>query len=308
MGLFSIFKRPPDAAGAAAAAEPGDAVQQARTRARRRLIGAVVLLVIGVIGFPLVFETRPRPIPIDIPIEIPRKDTAPALVMPPVRPVDRSGALPPPTAAAEVVPESRNDAGREVSGAAVPIGPGGPPRMGSLSPTPGAHMASASAAHGLEAPRLSASAAARSAVAEPVRKPLTSASGVAADAARKSAASANALPAPRKPAAASASVDGARAKALLDASSAATSDTARGAALDSTRFVVQVGAFAEAVAARETRVRAEKLGLKTYTQVAQTPTGSRIRVRIGPFVNRAEADAALAKARAAGLSAVVLTL
>src|SRR3954470_11931893 len=85
MGLFSDSKRNPDAAAPAGLNEPGDAVQQARTRARRRLIGAVVLLVIGVIGFPLVFETRPRPVPVDIPIEIPRQDNAPALVMPPAR-------------------------------------------------------------------------------------------------------------------------------------------------------------------------------------------------------------------------------
>jgi len=71
---------------------------------------------------------------------------------------------------------------------------------------------------------------------------------------------------------------------------------------------VQVGAFADAAAAHETRVKAEKLGLKTYTQVAATSSGTRIRVRLGPFTSRADADKALAKARAAGLTAVVLTL
>ncbi|MEO6897665.1 MAG: SPOR domain-containing protein [Caldimonas sp.] len=80
------------------------------------------------------------------------------------------------------------------------------------------------------------------------------------------------------------------------------------AATDETRFVVQVGAFADAEAARETRKRVEKLGFKTYTQVAQTPSGSRIRVRVGPFASRGEAESALAKAKAAGLSAVLLTL
>ena len=39
------------------------AIQQARVRARQRLIGAAVLVVIGIVGFPLVFETQPRPIP-----------------------------------------------------------------------------------------------------------------------------------------------------------------------------------------------------------------------------------------------------
>jgi DedD protein len=48
--------------------------------------------------------------------------------------------------------------------------------------------------------------------------------------------------------------------------------------------------------------------LKTYTQVAATSAGNRIRVRVGPFTSRGEADKALAKARDAGLTAVVLTL
>jgi DedD protein len=88
MGLLSIFKRRADSTTGAAGAvsEPADAVQRARIRARQRLIGAAVLVGIGVIGFPLVFETQPRPIPVDIPIEVPRKDGAPPLVMPTMRP------------------------------------------------------------------------------------------------------------------------------------------------------------------------------------------------------------------------------
>jgi DedD protein len=91
-----------------------------------------------------------------------------------------------------------------------------------------------------------------------------------------------------------------RAKALLEGRSVA--------AAPASRYVVQVGAFADAQAAREVRQKVEKLGLKTYTQVAQTSAGSRIRVRVGPFASRGEADAVLAKARAAGLAAVVVTL
>ena len=87
MGLLSIFQSKSRAAAAkpARAEPPADAVAQARTRARRRLIGAGVLVVIGVVGFPLLFETQPRPIPVDIPIEIPRKEGAPPLVMPAAR-------------------------------------------------------------------------------------------------------------------------------------------------------------------------------------------------------------------------------
>ncbi|MEI7465770.1 MAG: SPOR domain-containing protein, partial [Burkholderiales bacterium] len=76
----------------------------------------------------------------------------------------------------------------------------------------------------------------------------------------------------------------------------------------SSRFVVQVGAFADPASAREVRLKMEKLGMKTYTQVAETSAGKRIRVRLGPFATRAEADKAQAKSKEAGIAAVVLTL
>lgn len=79
MALFPFLKRR-DAAGAAPT--PAEEVQRARTRARQRLIGAVVLLGVGIVGFPLLFETQPRPIPVDVTIEIPRKDAVPPLQVP----------------------------------------------------------------------------------------------------------------------------------------------------------------------------------------------------------------------------------
>lgn len=252
MGWLSIFKPKTEAglpAGGSVASP--DSVARARTRARQRLIGAVVLVVIGVIGFPLVFETRPRPIPVDIAIEIPRKENAPPLRVPPAPP-NASGTLAAAVPARdEMVTETPADAGRDVAPATAP------------------------------APAPAPSSAPAAKVAPP------------------------ALVSPAKPAAtaekpASASPDGSRAKALLEGAEPG----AKGAG----RFVVQVGAFAEASAASELRGKVEKLGLKTYTQVAETPAGKRIRVRLGPFASRDEADHALARARAAGVSGNVLTL
>jgi DedD protein len=74
------------------------------------------------------------------------------------------------------------------------------------------------------------------------------------------------------------------------------------------RMVVQVGAFAEAERAREARLKLERAGLKTYTHVAATSQGKRIRVRMGPFATRAEADKAAARAKALGLPAALLWL
>ncbi len=50
-----------------------ESVEVMRKRARHRLIGAAVLVLAGVIGFPLLFDSQPRPIAVDIPIEIPDK-------------------------------------------------------------------------------------------------------------------------------------------------------------------------------------------------------------------------------------------
>jgi DedD protein len=80
------------------------------------------------------------------------------------------------------------------------------------------------------------------------------------------------------------------------------------AAAGNGRFVVQVGAFLEDAKVRETRAKVEKLGMKTYTQPVDTPTGKRIRVRVGPVATKAEADKLAARLKADGLAAVVLTL
>jgi DedD protein len=70
-------------ASSAVPAEDSEAVLAARTRARRRLIGAVVLLALGVTGFPLLFETQPRPVALDTPIELPAGKSAPLAARPP---------------------------------------------------------------------------------------------------------------------------------------------------------------------------------------------------------------------------------
>lgn len=278
MGLLSIFQRKSGdkASNSAADANP-DSVQEARTRARRRLIGASVLVVIGVIGFPLVFETQPRPIPVDIPIEIPRKDAAPPLVMPPASRPARTAAATPvepapasASAPAEIV-ETQADAGREVM-----VAPNKPAASSATAAKPTASAATAAA------------------------KPAAVASKSAVAAAKPEPKPAEAKPEtrPGKPA-----DDGKRAQALLEGK---PSD--KDAAKKDGRFVVQVGSFTENTAAHEMRLKVEKLGLKTYAQVADTSQGHRIRVRVGPFASRDEAEKVQAKIKAAGEQAVVLTL
>ncbi|HSW07242.1 SPOR domain-containing protein [Aquabacterium sp.] len=148
MGLLSFFKRHDESTGEAAAP---DAVAHARTRARRRLIGATVLLGIGVIGFPLLFETQPRPIPVDIPIEIPRREAAPPLALPPAVRSASAAMAPPPqpvpaTPMPAVITEREAEQGREVAppaprvaaaaSAAKPSAPASAPKPASLASAP----------------------------------------------------------------------------------------------------------------------------------------------------------------------------
>ncbi|HNI86371.1 MAG TPA: SPOR domain-containing protein, partial [Ottowia sp.] len=59
---------------------------------------------------------------------------------------------------------------------------------------------------------------------------------------------------------------------------------------------------------REARQKAERAGVRTYTQVVNTAAGPRTRVRVGPFASREEAERAAATLKKAGLAGSVLAL
>jgi DedD protein len=239
MDLKELFKR--TAPGAAPASE--DPVQTARTRARQRLVGAALLLVAGVVAFPLLFETKPRSLALDTPIVAARTPGAaePAGGAPAPLPVVRT----PPVAAASA------------PAASAPAEAPAPLEV----PVPADTPASAAAATGKGPPK----------------------------------------PGPAAPV-----VQAAPAPAAAPA--AATGSAAAASAARAARYVVQVGAFSEATTAREVRLKVERLGLKTYTQVVETEGGKRTRVRVGPFASREEAMQTLARIQSANLPGVVLAL
>lgn len=229
---------------------PPQSIEVVRRRARHRLIGASILVLVGVVGFSLLFDTQPRPIAVDIPIEIPSK-------VAPLAP--EAGAR---TAVAEPAATSLRNSGEASERA----------QEEPVAAAPAARPAPATAAVTAPAdpPRVLA----------PAPAPAPAPSPVASSSAR------NAPPAPSAPAAASVGSD----------------DSA------TVRLVVQVGAFAEPARAREVRQKIEAAGLKTYTHVAETSEGPRIRVRLGPFSSQAEADRAAARVKALGYPARILTL
>lgn len=223
------------------ASPPPQSIEAVRRRARHRLIGAAALVLLGVLGFPLLFDTQPRPIAVDIPIEIPSRN-APGTAVTKSEP-----AVPSPVAKGATVSTADSLTAREeVVDAKAPAAVVTPPKDKPSEPP----VQKAAEKSPEKAPEKTVDKVAEKSTEEPTDKP---ASG-------------------------------------------------------NERIVVQVGAFAEVERAREARLKLERAGLKTYTHVAETSEGRRIRVRMGPFATRAEADKAAARAKALGLPAALLWL
>jgi DedD protein len=78
-----------------------DPASSLRARARRRLIGAAALLLLVIIVVPMVLDPEPKPVPDNIPIDIPSEKTkfSPRLTLPPVPAPENVPLAPPPDAA-----------------------------------------------------------------------------------------------------------------------------------------------------------------------------------------------------------------
>ena len=180
MALFKLRKKVEERKAASA---PTESIEALRRRARHRLIGAAVLVLAGVVGFPLLFDTQPRPLSVDIPIEIP----------------DRNRVAPlPPLPAAPAAEGKVGQASAPTPAAAPKPAPAPAPAVAESKPAPERKPAAAAPA---PVP------AEKAAKAEPAPEK-TAADKAAADKAPK------AEPAPpKKP---EATADAARAKALLE--------------------------------------------------------------------------------------------
>jgi len=259
MSLSSLIQRARRAVGARPGAEPVVAtpadVEAARVRARRRLIGMLVLVGAGMVIFPTFLETQPRPVSPDVQ-------------------VSRAGASAP--AAGAVLPAPR------VAMAPVPI-----ENVPPVDETPIETAAPVQA----DAPRPAAAPAPEAARPEPRQQPEPKPEP-------KPAPRPEPKPEPKPQPVAVAKPPESRATAASKPVEARAGE----------RYVVQFGAFADPKAAREARLKLERLGIQTYAQQVDTPDGKRTRVRMGPYATRAEADKALAALRKAGLDGKVLTL
>lgn len=239
-----------------------------RRRARRRLIGAIVLVVAVVALVPwLLPEHKTQPNATNVAIRMPGQDASgyvPKVVplvpaAPEVAPVSPASSTPPDPAVAPG-PESTATQNSEVSGAAGPAATAAEDKRLAMEPN------SAS-----DAPRSEH----QNGPSKPAQQPLTPSSEK-----RKVA-----EPAPKNKEELSAKTESAKKNGP---------------------FYVQLGVFANHENAVQLEQKATAGGVHVRAEVLETSTGNKTRVRAGPFGSREDAVKALNRLKAASISGVIV--
>ena len=284
----------------------GESVEAMRRRARHRLIGAAVLVLIGVVGFPLLFDTQPRPIPVNIPIEIPDQANSAPEVVPGTQVASQTAAP-----SGRVAANASLDDGEEVlAPSARPAAPAAAavvpaaPVVGAAVTSAAVGTAAAVASQVKPEPKPEVKPQPKpepKPEVKPERKPEPKPEKPKAEV-KPEVKKPEAKPEPKHKPDTPKADEAARARALLEGRSTSEAAPVKEAAATNERFIVQIGAFAEVGKANEIK---GKLGAGAFTQTVDTKDGKRTRVRMGPFKSREEAEKAAARAKALGLPASV---
>ncbi len=225
---------------------------QLKKRARRRLVGAVVLVTTVAVVLPMVLDSEPRPANQSINIQIPAQDAGVIAKTPaPLKPAEPAAP-----AAEATKPETKPEAAPPVAA----VAPKAEPKVEAKAKPE-------------SKPEVKAEAKpAETKVAE--TKPVeTKAAETKATETKAPAKPAESKPAEIKPAKA----ETPKAKEVAKATGG---------------FVIQVAALSDAAKAKELQAKIAGGGLKAYTEVVQTAKGPVTRVRVGPYASREAAEKA----------------
>ena len=305
-------------------------MESLRKRVKHRLMGSAVLVVLAVIGFPLVFDTQPRPLPLDMAIDIP--DKAKTLPSTPPRPLKseatHNGGS---HKSSDLTPEPTQTASESSDPKSDHKGDGAKPAV--------TNPQSLGAKEGLSAKEVivptsvvatsAATSASNSSSLAPAQKP--SATSDKTDSKAESKADSKvqiptksepAKSEPNKPeptksdqikssspsSATNLSSNSQSKDSNKESNKDGNKDNNKAASDSSSRFVVQVGAFSDDAKLKEVRDKLEKAGMHTYTSTIVVKDVKRTRVRIGPYASKDEANKWASKVKGLNLQANVIKL
>lgn len=265
---------------------PVDPILPEKKRARRRLMGAVALVLAAVIGLPMILDSEPKPLADDIAIQIPSRDKPVASSSQPssVSALSRVAA----SAALDQKEELVTTPSAAANGSEVPL-PAVADTAKDKSEKVSAHRIPTDAVNTVSQPQ---PANTRNIRPKPEDK---SGSDIRSEPA--------ASPSTEKHA------DAARARAILEGKADISLASAK-TAMDKkpARFTVQVAALASREKIDALQGKLKKAGISSYTQKVATETGDRTRIRIGPFGSKEEADKMRARLVKLGLSGTLVPL
>lgn len=270
-----------------------DPVLPEKKRARRRLVGALALVLAMIIGLPMLLDSEPKPLADDIAIQIPSKDKQQGAVKsPPVAPVaglDQNEVLIPSPAAAPAAASSSSAKPKESAGesvnAAIPAKSEPPLKKDDRQDSKAVAKTKTD----------SKSTAIQDAKAEQSPDNLPASKTATHSGEDKSA-------------------EASRAQAILngmqDEGAEVAKPTAPRAAVQADskpgRIIIQVAALATQEKVSELQGKLTEAGIKSYTQKVATQGGERIRVRIGPFASKEEADKVRARLQKMGMNGTLV--
>ncbi len=254
--------------------EQADPVLPEKKRARRRLVGAIALVLAAVIGLPMILDSEPKPVADDISIQIPSRDKA--------VPTTTTGAAIEKIAASASLDSKEEEV---IDPPSADTATQKPEVTETAAKPAAANKLAIASAHPKDEPGPAEVAKAKT-PDKPHAMPLPVAK---ADAKMESKST------EKK------SDDSARVQALLDGK-----PDPKAAEKKAGKFVIQVAALATKDKVDELQTRLKGAGIKSYTQKVATSSGDRIRIRVGPFTSREEADKMRAKIVKMGLNGTVV--
>ncbi len=264
--------------------EPVDPVLPEKKRARRRLVGAVALVLAVIIGLPMVLDSEPKPLAGDIAIQIPSKDkpysasdvAGPTSAVPASQSLDANEEL-----VDDVKAVVKTGAKSENKPENKPVLKPEPENKPVLKSEPETKLETKPETKPVLKPETKSvlKPEAKPETKPVIKPPVKSEPKPETKPAVKVDAKPDAKPVSKPEPAAKPEESTQRAKAILDA----------GAEPANSKFVVQVAALATQEKIDELQGKLRGAGIASYTQKVATESGNRTRIRLGPFASKEEA-------------------